>query len=352
MSNQASDTLYMKRCLELATLGQFYVAPNPMVGAVLVYENTIIGEGFHEKYGQAHAEVNAINNVKPENRQLISKSTLYVNLEPCSHHGKTPPCSDLIVRSQIPRVIIGCVDSYSEVSGKGIEKLRKHGIEVIVGILEKEALQLNKRFFTFHEKKRPYVILKWAQTSDGFIDKIRKNNSVEINWITQPETQQLTHQWRAEEAGILVGHQTVLKDNPSLSVRAVYGPNPIRVVVTSKPEQIPPTANIFNNEVHTIIYNATIDRIEGCTEWKSLDLKLNSTASILKDLYSRNIQSIIVEGGSATLEHFIDVGLWDEARILTGNQFFKEGIKAPLINGRLINQFTFGKDFIQVYQND
>lgn len=352
MSYQAADILYMKRCLELAVLGQFYVAPNPMVGAVLVYNNTIIGEGFHEKYGQAHAEVNAISSVIPENRHLISESTLYVSLEPCSHHGKTPPCSDLIIRSGIPRVVIGCVDSYSEVSGKGIEKLRKHGIEVIVGALEKEALQLNKRFFTFHEKKRPYVILKWAQTSDGFIDKIRTSDSVAINWITQPETQQLTHQWRAEEAAILVGHQTILKDNPSLSVRAVHGPNPLRVIITSRPEQIPATANIFNNESHTIIYNPSTDRIKNQTEWKSIDLKHNSTLSILEDLYSRNIQSIIVEGGSVTLQQFIDTGIWDEARILTGVHFFKEGIKAPVINGRLINQLTFGKDFIQVYQND
>lgn len=336
MSFEDQDILFMKRCLELAALGQQNVAPNPMVGAVLVYNNRIIGEGFHHIYGEPHAEVNAINSVKSDDQSLIKKSTLYVSLEPCSHHGKTPPCSDLIVSSKIPKVVIACIDTYSEVAGKGIEKLRNHGVEVRVGILEQEARELNRRFFTFHEKKRPYIILKWAQTRDGFIDKRRESESPQINWITQPETQQITHQWRAEEAGILVGHQTVVNDNPSLTVRAVDGKNPVRIILTSSKDKLPQNAKIFDDSAKSIF----------------IDPKTNSLEAILTKLYQEEIQSIIIEGGLNTLQKFIDAKIWDEARVLIGQSLFKHGIKAPELNGRLVNQFTFGADLIQVYKND
>lgn len=335
MPKEPSDTIYMRRCLELARLGQQSVSPNPMVGAVLVHDNQIIGEGFHQKYGGPHAEVNAIHSVNSKDSHLIEKSTLYVSLEPCSHHGKTPPCSDLIIRSNIPKVVIGCMDTYSEVAGKGIEKLKNNGIDVTVGILEAEARELNKRFFTFQEKKRPYIILKWAQTVDGFIDMERNNSRPQINWITEPETQQLTHQWRAEEDAILVGYQTVLNDNPSLTVRAVDGKNPKRIILSSE-ENIPQNSKVRDNEVETFF----------------LDPHQNSIEEILTFLYKESIQSLIIEGGKRTLEKFISANIWDEARILTGVSEFKSGIKAPLIGGKLINQTTFGKDLIQVYQND
>lgn len=336
MTHENLNTQFMKRCLELAGLGQQNVAPNPMVGAVLVHNGRIIGEGFHQKCGEAHAEVNAINSVSSDDQHLINKSTLYVSLEPCSHHGKTPPCSDLIVMSNIPKVVIGCIDTYSEVAGKGIEKLRKHNIEVEVGILEKEARALNKRFFTFHEQKRPYIILKWAQSTDGYIDKVRMQDTPEINWITQPETQQLTHQWRAEEAGILVGHRTIHNDDPSLTVRAVDGKNPTRIVLTSDKDTFPSNSKIFDESAKTIF----------------IDPNVNTLDQILNILYENEIQSVIIEGGRKTLQQFIDAGIWDEARILTGNSLFTDGIKAPVIDGRLDNQFTFGADLIQVYKND
>jgi diaminohydroxyphosphoribosylaminopyrimidine deaminase/5-amino-6-(5-phosphoribosylamino)uracil reductase len=336
MPKAPEDILFMQRCLELAALGQQNVAPNPMVGAVLVHQNRIIGEGFHRQYGHAHAEVNAINSVAEPDQKLISESTIYVSLEPCSHHGKTPPCSDLIIASGIPRVVVGCVDSYSEVAGRGIEKLRSHGIEVSVGVLEKEARTLNKRFFTFHEKQRPYIILKWAQTTDGFIDKNRTSEERHVNWITQPETQQLTHSWRAQEAGILVGHQTVINDNPSLTVRAAKGPNPKRIVLTSQASDFPKDSKILNSDAETLFFNP----------------REQSLMEILGELHQKSVQSVIVEGGKRTLEKFIEEGLWDEARVLTGLNNFGNGIMAPVLTGKPTETFKYGNDLIQVFSND
>ncbi len=335
MPTTSSDNIFMRRCLDLAKLGLQHVAPNPMVGAVLVHDNRIIGEGFHQQYGQAHAEVNAIGSVRPADRHLIEESTLYVNLEPCSHHGKTPPCSDLIIQSNIPRVVIGCVDSYSEVAGKGIEKLKNNNINVSVGILEEEARFLNRRFFTFHEKKRPYIILKWAQSNDGFIDRERAEKTAQINWVTAPETQQLTHQWRAEESAILVGHQTIINDNPSLTVRAVVGRNPVRIVLTSQPDAFDANASVLENAVKTIF----------------IDPKSKSISDVLSELYSLSLQSVIIEGGRKTLQRFIDSNLWDEARVLHGNVEFKKGVHAPKLSGKLMHQFTFGNDFIEIFQH-
>ena len=330
------DEKYMLRCLELARNGFGNVAPNPMVGCVIVYDGNIIGEGYHQEYGKAHAEVNAIQSVK--DKSLLKKSTLYVNLEPCSHFGKTPPCANLIVEHNIPRVIIGCVDSFSEVSGKGIEKLKTAGIEVVVGVLENESLELNKRFFTFHNKKRPYIILKWAETQDGFIDVDRpldkSRDTIVDNWITSPLSKQLVHKWRGEEAAILVGTTTALNDNPQLNVREWKGKNPVRVVVDLH-DRLPQSLNIFDKSVPTIVFSLTKKEEEINLTFLKINDPKNLIKEILDELYIRNIQSAIIEGGATLLQSFIDQNLWDEARIFVGNRKFTTGLKAPILKGNL-----------------
>ncbi|MCO5260479.1 MAG: bifunctional diaminohydroxyphosphoribosylaminopyrimidine deaminase/5-amino-6-(5-phosphoribosylamino)uracil reductase RibD [Crocinitomicaceae bacterium] len=340
-----TDEFYIQRCIDLALKGKGNVAPNPMVGAVIVYNDEIIGEGYHQKYGEAHAEVNAVNSVK--NKGLLCESTIYVSLEPCSHYGKTSPCSDLLVASQFKRVVIGSVDSNSKVAGKGIEKLRNAGIAVTVGVLEKECRELNKRFFTFHENKRPYVILKWAQTKDGFIDKFREKNETGIYWITGPQTKKNVHQWRAEEAAILVGKNTVLNDNPSLTVREVAGKNPIRVVLDSQ-LSLAMDASVFSCESPTIVFNTIKSGVEGTITW--IQLEQLTPAAILQALFEKNIQSIIVEGGKQVLDAFIQSRLWDEARILTGNIEWNGGIEAPqLPNSTLIETYKIEEDLVEIY---
>ena len=315
MNNEA----YIARCIQLAKNGFGKVSPNPMVGCVIVHNGKIIGEGYHQNYGEPHAEVNAINAVK--NVSLLKEATLYVSLEPCAHFGKTPPCADLIIHHQIPKVVIGCIDTFSEVSGKGIDRLRSKNVDVTVGILEKECMDLNKRFFTFHTKKRPYIILKWAQSKDGFIDKLRTESSPTINWITQPETQQLTHLWRSQEDAILVGKNTVLNDNPSLTVRAIEGKNPKRFVL-AKQEEISSNYAVCNNEAETHFIEA------------------KTAQEICDALYERNIQSVIIEGGKQTLETFISAKLWDEALVFTGNVLFEAGLKAPTLSKTPITIMT------------
>lgn len=339
------DEFYIQRCIELALKGQGNVAPNPMVGAVIVCDGKIIGEGFHEQYGQAHAEVNAVDSV--EDKSLLSQATMYVSLEPCSHFGKTPPCSDLIVRYHFKRVVIGCIDTFSEVSGKGIQRLKEAGIDVTAGVLENECRSLNKRFFTFHEKKRPYVILKWAQTPDGFIDKKRTDDSVGVNWITQPETKKLVHQWRAEEAAILVGKQTALNDNPGLTVREVKGKNPIRILLDSNLE-VPENFNLFSDEAPTLVFNKLQSGQQGSTTW--IQLKEITPKAILETLYRNEIQSVIIEGGKQVLESFIQSGLWDEARVLTGTENFGHGLKAPALHLNPTTEFHFGKDNVLIFE--
>lgn len=324
--------LFMLRCLELAKLGKGHVAPNPMVGAIIVHDGKIIGEGYHQKYGEAHAEVNAINNV--DDQSLLPSSTIYINLEPCAHFGKTPPCADLIVESQIGTVVIGCIDSYAEVAGKGIEKLRAAGINVKVGILEQESLDLNRRFFTFHHDKRPYVILKWAQSADGYMDILRKEGEQGIHWITQPETKRLTHKWRHEEAGIMVGKNTVLIDNPSLTVREFKGTSPTRFVID-------PSDSLDISQYAV-----------GNTDAPTHKLKSTEVKDILTELFELNIQSVMVEGGKFTLNKFIDSELWDEARILSSPDSFEEGVLAPKLPNDVDSTFQFGKDFVQIYRND
>ena len=340
-----TDEIYMQRCIDIAKRGIRAVAPNPMVGCVLVVEGKIIGEGYHERYGEAHAEVNAINNVS--NQNLLKNATLYVSLEPCSHTGKTPPCCDLLIQNGIKKVVVGTKDPNPLVGGKGIEKLKNSGIEVSEGILKDQCLDLNKRFFTFHEKQRPYVILKWAQTLDGFLDKIRKDGEEKINWISEPETKTLVHKWRSEEQSILVGRNTITNDNPSLTVRDYGGMNPIRLVIDSQ-LQISGNLNIYSKDAPTIVFNRVKDKKENNVEW--IKIKETSTNSILKELYKRGIQSVFVEGGSRTLQYFIIDNLWDEARVIVGQKYFKEGYKAPIINKVPVKSMPFGKDMIHYYK--
>lgn len=341
-----TDEFYIQRCIDLALKGLGTVAPNPMVGAVIVHNDIIIGEGYHEFYGQAHAEVNAINAVK--DKSLLSESTIFVSLEPCAHFGKTPPCSDLIVQHHFKQVVIGCIDPNSKVAGKGIEKLRNAGINVTVGVLENECRELNKRFFTFHEKERPYVILKWAQTKDGFIDKNRKATDRGINWITQPETKKLVHQWRSEEASILVGKNTVLTDNPSLTVREVEGNNPIRILLDSNLE-VPMTSSVFSKEAPTIVFNSLKTDVVDLVEWIILD-KITPSA-VLNELYRRNILSVFIEGGKQVIESFIIENQWDEARVLIGTSEWKEGVEAPILDKNPTKEYFYGKDVVHTFYN-
>lgn len=340
------DEQYMQRCIELARLGEGYVAPNPMVGAVIVHENKIIGEGYHRLFGESHAEVNAVNAVEDES--LLKDSTIYISLEPCAHFGKTPPCSDLLVTHQFKRVVIGCQDTFSEVSGKGIQKIKESGIDVTVGVLEKECRELNKRFFTLNEKKRPYIILKWAQTQDGFLDKIRTNTKKQINWISAPETKTLVHKWRSQEQAILVGKNTILNDNPSLTVRDYTGKNPIRIVLDTQ-LSLEKSSAVFNNEATTLILNLKKDEVSSSIEW--VKLSNMNIETILETLYRKNVQSIFVEGGASVLHTFIGSNLWDEARIIIGNTTFGEGIKAPIINRVPTDSVNFASDTIYYYYN-
>ena len=340
------DEFYMQRCIDLARRGEGSVAPNPRVGAVIVLDNKIISEGFHQLFGHEHAEVNAVNAVT--DGSLLKNATIYVSLEPCSHVGKTPPCADLLVKCGFKRVVIGSIDSYSEVAGKGVSKLKDAGIEVTVGVLEKECRELNKRFFTFHEKKRPYVILKWAQTKDGFIDKHRTDTEKVSNWISAPETQTLVHKWRSQEQTILVGRNTVENDNPVLTVRAISGNNPVRIVLDSH-LRLPMSSLVFNNESKTICINLVKSEKVGNIEWLKVP-NMNAT-NILEALYNSNIQSVFVEGGSATHQSFIDSNLWDEIRVIVGDSFFNEGLKAPILAKIPASSFNFSTDQIYIYKN-
>ena len=336
-----NEEFFMKRCIELANKAMGCSSPNPMVGSVIVYNNKIIGEGYHEKYGSHHAEVNAINSVK--DKSLLLKSTLYVNLEPCAHFGKTPPCSDLIIQNKIPEVVIGCVDTFSEVSGKGIERMRSVGIDVKVGVLENESRELNKRFFTFHEKKRPYIILKWAESKDRFI---APKDQTKPFWMTSSESKKLAHKWRAEEDAILVGRITAEKDNPSLTVREVEGSNPIRIVI-DKDLKLSADFNLFNNDAKTIVFNQLKSEENNSNNYIKINFN-NLTKNILKELHKQNIQSIIIEGGTITLQSFIDKNLWDEARIFTTNKTLTEGVKPPAIEGKIISEDETGGDRFKI----
>ncbi|WP_400079444.1 bifunctional diaminohydroxyphosphoribosylaminopyrimidine deaminase/5-amino-6-(5-phosphoribosylamino)uracil reductase RibD [Winogradskyella sp. R77965] len=328
---------YIKRCLQIALNGLGSTRPNPMVGAVIVYKDQIIGEGFTSAYGGKHAEVNAINAIV--DKSLLAKSKLYVTLEPCSHFGKTPPCSDLIIKHNIPEVIIGCIDDNPEVAGKGIAKLKTSGCKVIFGVMEEECKAHHKRFFTFHNKKRPYIILKWAETKDGFIAPKYKDEKQPV-WITNSYSRQLVHKWRAEEQAILVGTNTVIEDNPSLTVRDWTGKNPLRVVL-DKTSKLNPDFNGFNDEAETLTITDN-----------DIDFNEPMAIQISDILFNQNINSIIIEGGAQTLQTFINENLWDEARIFTGDIEFKTGTKAPILKGKLIEESKIKNDLLRIYAKD
>ncbi|MGG9960565.1 bifunctional diaminohydroxyphosphoribosylaminopyrimidine deaminase/5-amino-6-(5-phosphoribosylamino)uracil reductase RibD [Ferruginibacter sp. SUN106] len=339
---------YIYRCLQLARLGAGLVAPNPMVGAVLVYENKIIGEGYHQQYGQAHAEVNCINSVAAEEQVYIEKSTLFVSLEPCAHFGKTPPCADLIIKNKIRNVVIGCRDSYTEVDGKGIAKLKAAGINVTVGVLQREALDLNKRFFTFHQQQRPYIILKWAQTKD---EQIAGKDGLPLH-ISNEFTNRLVHQWRSEEAAIMVGTNTALKDDPALTTRLYPGKNPLRIVIDME-LKLPASLQLFDNTVKTIVFNAEKQSESEMLSFYQLNKNEQIIPQILKVLYSLKIQSVIIEGGTRLLQSFIDDNFWDEARIITNAEMtIGEGILAPLLrHQKLLQEEIILTDKINYFTN-
>lgn len=342
---------YIKRCIELAKNGLGNTYPNPLVGSVIVHNKKIIGEGWHQKAGAPHAEVNAINSVR--DTSVLKKATIYVSLEPCSHFGKTPPCSDLIIAKGFKKVVIGCVDPFAEVAGRGIKKLMEAGCEVSVGILEKECQELNKRFFTFHQKKRPYIILKWAQTADGFIaPEIQEKR--EPVWITNQYSKQLVHKWRSEEQAILVGTNTAIADNPKLNTRLWEGTNPVRVVI-DKDLRIPKESVLFDSSIKTIVLTEkkteTVIKTDNLI-FEKLDFQQNLPKQICEVLYRYDLQSLIIEGGAKTLQTFIDANLWDEARVFTGISEFHKGVKSPEFSGRILAKTNLERDILKIYKND
>jgi diaminohydroxyphosphoribosylaminopyrimidine deaminase/5-amino-6-(5-phosphoribosylamino)uracil reductase len=342
---------YIRRCIELAQKGLGTTYPNPLVGSVIVYNHQIIGEGWHRKAGEPHAEVLAINAV--ENPELLSKSTIYVSLEPCSHFGKTPPCADLIIEKGIRKVVIGSVDPNKKVSGRGIKKLLEAGCEVHVGVLESACSELNKRFFTFHLKKRPYIILKWAESADGFIAPVHKNEQRPV-WITSLQSRQLVHKWRTEEQAILVGTQTVLADNPKLNVRTWAGNAPIRVVI-DRNLRIPKNLSVWDESQKTIFIvdqNIALQKPNPHTFFESVDFSENVPNQIANLLYKHDLQSVTVEGGAKTLQSFIDAGLWDEARVFTGNTLLNDGIAAPNFTGKLMSEENINEDILRIYKHE
>ncbi len=339
---------FMTRCLELAKNGLGSVYPNPMVGSVIVYKGRIIGEGWHQRAGGQHAEVRAIDSVK--DKELLPEATLYVNLEPCSHHGRTPPCADLILRNGIKKVVIGSVDSNEKVGGKGVKRLREHGVEVTISVMEKESRELNKRFFTFHEKERPYVILKWAQSGDGYIfpepEMVEKGVPY---WISNVYSLQRVHQWRAEEAAILVGKNTVLQDDPRLNIRDFTGNSILRITIDRKLE-IPDSVSLLDHSSKTIVYNGVKNELHGEIHYVKLDFQKELICQIMFHLHKIDVQSLIVEGGSYTLNSFIQSGFWDEARVFKGEQNFNKGVKAPVSEGILVKEVPIDNNWLSIYK--
>ena len=352
---------YMQRCLQIAKNGIVFTRPNPSVGAVIVLNDEILGEGFTSEYGKNHAEVNAINSVV--DKSVLKNATIYVTLEPCSHFGKTPPCADLIVQHQFKNVVIGCVDTNDLVSGKGIERLKKAGINVAVSVLENECKKHHKRFFSVQNNKRPFIILKWAETKNGFVypelDSGSSDNENEIQeknpiWISNTYSQQLVHKWRSEEHAILVGTNTVIADNPKLNVRSWTGNNPIRIVL-DKNLRIPKDANVFDGSAQTIVVTETRNEKQETIEnliFETIDFSKNLAKQICDVLYKHQIQSVIIEGGTQTLQTFIDENLWDEARVFIGENEFENGIKSPIITGNFVSEENIKGDVLKRLTND
>lgn len=337
---------YMHRCFELAVRGLGRVAPNPMVGCVIVGDNGVLGEGYHEFFGGPHAEISALNSV--ENKADLKEATLYVNLEPCAHHGKTPPCTDAIIASGIKNIVIGCSDPNPEVKGKGIEKLTQAGCNVISGVLEKDCQEVNKRFFVFHERKRPFIILKWAQTSDGFIDRKRTKEESPAK-ITQDEAEIMVHMWRGQEQAIMVGTHTVIMDNPKLNVRKAHGTSPVRVIL-DRTLRIPTNSNIFDKSAPTLIFTEQQKSNNG-VEYVHIPFDAKLLQNMLNELYKRGIQSVIVEGGEKLLKSFIEKDLWDEAKVFYSNKTLGEGVMAPSFPFPSKGEIRIGDDTLILYRN-
>ena len=336
-----ADEVFMRRALELALLGMGSVSPNPMVGCVIVHDGKIVGEGWHKKYGEAHAEVNAIDSMA--DKSALKECTVYVNLEPCSHFGKTPPCADLLIEHRVKKVVVANLDSNPLVASEGVKKLRDAGIEVITGILEKEGRELNKRFFTFMEKQRPYIMLKWAETSDGFIAR----ENFDSKWISNEYSRQLVHKWRTENDAVLVGTKTAFHDNPELNVRDWSGRNPVRIVL-DRFLRLSEKLHVFDHQQKTLCYNVLKHE-----EYNNLSRirigEENFIGEVVKDLVKQKVQSVMVEGGATTLQLFIDAGLWDEARVFVSDKDFGKGIKAASLPGNLIHQESVFNDTLRIY---
>ena len=339
------DEQIMQRCIQLAGNGFGTTYPNPMVGCVLVHQNKIVAEGWHKKAGEPHAEANAINQI--QSKEILKNSTLYVSLEPCSHFGKTPPCSDLIIRSGIPKVVVGTVDPFSKVNGLGIQKMKGAGVEVKIGILENQCRDLNKRFFRFHQMKRPYVILKFAQTSDGFM----ATGNEKQKWISNEFSKQLVHKWRTEEQAILVGTKTAETDNPNLNSRFWFGNQPVRVVL-DRNLKLNPNLNLFDGTQKTIVFTNKTQESRPNLDFIKVDFDKDLIENILAELHKNEIQSLIIEGGQKTLNSFIEKNFWDEARIFTSNEIWGNGIKSPILTGKLIHNQQIKSDKLEIYQNE
>ncbi|MDR0560813.1 MAG: bifunctional diaminohydroxyphosphoribosylaminopyrimidine deaminase/5-amino-6-(5-phosphoribosylamino)uracil reductase RibD [Prevotellaceae bacterium] len=340
----AIDEIYIKRCLELASISEGLTSPNPLVGAVIEYDGKIIAEGKHAFYGAPHAEPDAISKVK--NVELLKKCTLYVNLEPCCHHGKTPPCTEKIIASGIPRVVVAAKDTSEKVNGRGIEILRSAGIDVKVCVLEKEARHLNRFFYTYHEKKRPHIILKWAQTLDGFIDSDRQTGDIPPARISNSLTQILDHRWRSACQAVMVGKNTVIMDNPNLTVRRWYGKNPLRITIDRNGELDSELYNFFNSQAKSLIFSPKTGYGKNAETSKFTALE-----DIVAELYRRRIQSLTVEGGTKLIESFIACQLWDEAKIFKGNLNLGKGVKAPVICGKTVSEESLGSDTVISIEN-
>jgi diaminohydroxyphosphoribosylaminopyrimidine deaminase/5-amino-6-(5-phosphoribosylamino)uracil reductase len=344
---ETDDIKFMRRCLELASKAEGLTYPNPMVGSVIVFDGKILGEGYHIRSGESHAEVKAINSVPDKTK--LKLSTLYVNLEPCSHFGKTPPCADYIISSGISKIVIGTIDTSEKVSGKGVTRLREACCEVKTRVIEEDCRRLNRRFFTFHEKRRPYIILKWAESADGYLDIIRsENHKTEPTWITGKPERVLVHKWRASEQAILAGAETVRVDNPRLNVRDWQGTDPLKIILSSSGSfnKGPSVSNLYNNAV-VFTHNSNADIPDDVKVVLRKDAP--SSVQICEYLYSSGIQSLLIEGGAEVLNHFISTGFWDEARIFTGDDYFREGVKAPLINGILSSKTVFSGSSLEIY---
>lgn len=347
-----TDELYMQRCLELANLGMAAVSPNPLVGCVIVSGGKIIGEGYHARFGEAHAEVNAIKNVKEKFGEgaaiLLENATAYVSLEPCAHFGKTPPCADLLVQHKLKKVVIGNKDPFEGVDGKGIQKLKNAGIEVVSGILEQECTQLNRRFFTRINKQRPFIILKWATTADGYFAP----KEAAQRWITGPMAKKMVHKWRSEEDAVLVGKLTTMADNPELNTREWEGKNPVRILI-DRHLQVPQSHKIYNSAAKTVVFNEQKTTVHHNIHYIQMeDMQYYLPQKIAFQLYLMDIQSVIIEGGANILNQFIEGNLWDEARVFTSNKIWKEGMPSPKINGLIIDQFNIENDALTIFQNN